>query len=591
VEECVSDRSVSRRLAAIVSADVVGYSRLMGEDEAGTLEAMKAHRLELWLPKIKEFGGHIVGSAGDSILVEYQSAVAAVESSVAVQRGMAERNAALPDTRRMHLRIGINIGEVIADGDTIYGDGVNIASRLQSLTEPESISVSDDLYRQIRGKTDHRFEDAGAYQVKNIAEPVRVWRWRDETSTAAATPSLEASAAFSPDKPSIAVLPLTNMSGDPEQEFFADGITEDILTELSRFRDLFVISRTSSFALKGRAANIQDVAKELGVQFVVEGSVRKVGNRVRITVQLIDAATDRHIWAERYDRNFEDIFEIQDEVTQAIVSTLPGRVEAVARERVERKTTGNMVAYECVLVGKVLHHRSQRESNAEAIRHLDRAIELDPKYAHAHAWKACTLGQSWVHGWCEDGAATQAKIAAELDVALGLDENDSDVHRILAAVHLLYEDFDKALHHQRRALNLNPNDDLIVVQNGELLTWCGQAEEGIEWIRKAMRLNPYHPERFWSHLGRAYYVAERYDEALDAFKHLTAPDIGQLAYIAATCAQAEAQDSAREYAQQVLAREPGFTVGEHLASQHYRHPADREHYREGLLKAGLPAGS
>jgi len=583
----VPDQPVSRRLAAIVSADVVGYSRLMGDDEAGTLQAMKAHRRELWSPKIKEFGGRIVGAAGDSILVEYQSAVAAVESSVAVQRGMAERNAALPEAKRMRLRIGINIGEVIADGDTIYGDGVNIASRLQGLTEPDSISVSDDLYRQIKGKTDFQFEDVGKQQVKNIALPVRVWRWRDRPGLSAS--AAEANPAFSYDKPSIAVLPFTNMSGDPEQEFFADGITEDILTELSRFRDLFVISRTSSFALKGRTANVQDVAKELGVQFVVEGSVRKAGKRVRITVQLIDAATDRHIWAERFDRDFEDIFAIQDEVTQAIVSTLPGRVESAARERIARKTTDNLAAYECVLAGKVLHHRSQRDSNKEALQYLERAIELDPKYAHAHAWKACTLGQSWVYDWCEDRDATQAKVAAELEIALGLDENDSDVHRILAAVHLLYDEFDKALHHQARALSLNPNDDLIVVQNGELLTWCGQAEEGIEWIKKAMRLNPFHPERFWSHLGRACYAARRYDEALEAFKHLTAPDVGQLAFIAATSAQLGDQENARIVAAQVVSREPGFTAGEYLTSQHYRHAADREHHREGLLKAGLPA--
>jgi len=585
----VSDQTVVRKLAAIVSADVVSYSRLLGQDEAGTLAAMKAHQRELWSPKIREFGGRIVGTAGDSILIEYQSAVAAVESSIAVQKGMIERNAELPESRRMQLRIGINIGEVVVDGEDIFGDGVNIASRLQGLTEPEGISISDDLYRQIEGKTDHRFEDAGEQRVKNIVRPVRVWRWRPDKARREGLADSPVETAGGIDKPTIAVLPFANMSGDPEQEFFADGITEDIITELSRFRDLFVISRTSAFAFKGKATNIQKVAEELGVQFVVEGSVRKAGNRVRITVQLIDAETDRHIWAERYDRDFEDIFAIQDEVAQAIVSTLPGRVEAIASERLQRKTPGNMAAYECVLVGKRLHHRSHQESNAEALRLLERAIELDPKYAHAHAWKACTLGQSWIYDWCEDRDATEALIAEEAQIALSLDENDSDVHRILAALNVVYDDFEKAVHHQKRALSLNPNDDLVVVQQGELLTWLGQAEEGIEWIKKAMRLNPYHPERFWSHLGRAYYVAKRYEEAIEAFKRISAPDHAHHSFLAAAQAQLGNEDAARAHATEVLKRAPGFTIGEYLATMHYRYEADRGHHREGLVKAGLPA--
>ena len=307
------------------------------------------------------------------------------------------------------------------------------------------------------------------------------------------------------------------MSGDPEQEFFADGLTEDIITELSRFRELFVISRNSAFVYKGRASKIRDVAAELGVQYVVEGSVRKAGNRVRVTVQLIDAESDRHVWAERYDRDLEDIFTIQDEVTAAIVATLPGRVEAASHDRAKRKLTTNMAAYECVLAGKVLHHRSTREANLEAQRLLDRAIGLDPEYAHAHAWKACVLGQTWVHGWTTDRAATWKQVVEQLQTALSLDDNDSDVHRTLAAVSITYGDHDKAAYHQERGLSLNPNYDLLVVQQGELLTWLGRPEEGIEWIQKAMRLNPYHPERFWNHLGRAYFVARRYAEAAEAF--------------------------------------------------------------------------
>jgi adenylate cyclase len=379
------------------------------------------------------------------------------------------------------------------------------------------------------------------------------------------------------------------MSGDPEQEFFADGLTEDIITALSRFRDLFVISRNSAFVYKNRAVKIQEVAAEFGVQYVVEGSVRKAGRRVRVTVQLIDAESDRHVWAERYDRELEDIFAIQDEVTASIVATLPGRVEAASHERAKRKPTASMAAYECVLAGKVLHHRSTRQDNAEAQRLLERAIALDPKYAHAHAWLACVLGQAWTYGWCEDRDAPFRRAAEESQIALALDENDSDVHRILGAINLIRDNHERAMYHQERALSLNPNNDLIVVQQGELLTWLGRADEGIEWIRTAMRLNPYHPERYWSHLGRAYFVARRYAEALEAFARISRPDHTHHAFMAAACAQLDDETGARAHAEEVLSRQPGFSVDAYLATLHYRHESDRSHHRDGLLKAGLPA--
>src|SRR5262249_14370984 len=375
------------------------------------------------------------------------------------------------------------------------------------------------------GKTEFVFDDLGERSLKNIERPVRLYAIRVARGTAPA-PLRSNSPGKLPlsDKPSIAVLPFTNMSGDPEQEFFADGLTEDIITELSRFHDLLVISRNSAFVYKGKAIKIQEVAREFGVDYVLEGSVRKAGGRVRVTVQLIDAATDRHVWAERYDRELEDIFAIQDEVTRAIVATLPGRVEAATHDRAKRKPTDNMAAYECVLAAKVLHHRSAREDNAQALRLLDRAVALDPNYAHAHAWKGCVLGQKWVYNWCEDRDATMQQVAEELETALALDDNDYDVHRILPAVNLNREDHDRATYHQERALALNPNYDLVVVQQGEILTWLGRPEEGIDWIKKAMRLNPYHPERFWNHLGRAYYCAEKYADAAAAFARITRPD-------------------------------------------------------------------
>jgi adenylate cyclase len=389
-------------------------------------------------------------------------------------------------------------------------------------------------------------------------------------------------------KPSIAVLPFTNMSDDADQEFFADGLTEDTLTELSRFRDLLVISRNSTFKYKGQAVDVRAVAKALDVQYVVEGSVRRAGNRVRITVQLIDGETDRHLWAEKYDRDLADIFAIQDEVVRSIVAILPGRIEAATRARAENKPTESMAAFECVMSARLLHHRSTREDNVRATAMIERAIELDPRYAHARAWRACILGQAWVNGYTGDREGTWNEVVAELGRASALDDNDSDVHRIFAAIAIAGSDLDKASYHQERALNLNPNDDLIVVQQGELLTWLGRAAEGIDWIRQAMRLNPYHPARFWGHLGRAYFVARRYAEAIDAINRISPLDAGHHALLAASHAANGDAGAARSHAAQVLKLAPDFTVAANLATMHHRQTADQEHHRDMLLRAGLP---
>jgi adenylate cyclase len=574
-----------RRLTTILAADVVGYSRLMGEDEAGTLAALRQRRREVVEPLLSKYDGRIVKLMGDGVLAEFASVVHAVQCAVEMQQGMEARNAALPEPRRMRLRIGINLGDVIIEGDDLYGDGVNLAARLEGLAEPGGVCISDTAYQHVRQKLPLAYQDIGEQQVKNFAQPVRAYR---VAPTAQPGPTPDAPRPASADGPSIVVLPFTNMSGEAEQEFFADGLTEDILTELSRFRHLFVISRNSAFKYKGKAVDVRQVARELRVQYVVEGSVRKVGNRVRVTVQLIDAEADRHIWAERYDRQLEDIFAIQDEVTAAIVATLPGRLEAAARERVARKPTDNMAAYECVLAGKLLHHRSNRADNEAALRLLDRAIALDPNYAHAHAWRACVLGQSWVNGYCRERDATWREVLRELEIALDLDSDDSDVHRILAAVSLTGKEHDQAAFHQERALVLNPNDDLIVVQQGEVLTWLGRPEEGIPWIEKAMRLNPYHPERFWNHLGRAHFVARRYGEAVAAFSRITAPDHLHHAFLAACHAELGNEAAARNHVAEVLKREPAFCIENYLKTLHYKRAEDLEHHRSALRKAGLP---
>ena len=556
--------SVERRLAAILAADVVGYSRLMEVDEAGTLARLKTIRLELIDPAIAKCKGRIIKTTGDGMLVEFQSVTEALRCAVDFQERMARRNRDMPASRVLVYRIGLNLGDVIAEGDDIFGDGVNIAARLESIAEPGGICISAAVRDQVGDRLEVAYQDLGEQQVKNISRPIRIFKVVLNGDTAAASdpasaqPAAAAPAA-SPRKPSIAVLPFVNMSGDPEQEFFADGLTEDIITELSRFRELLVISRNAVFVHKGKPVKAQEIAREFGVEYVVEGSVRKAADRVRVTVQLIDGETETHVWAERYDRKLADIFEIQDEVTSSIAATLFGRVEAARHDRVQRKRTDNMAAYEYVLTGKVLHHWSNREANAQALLMLDRAIELDPNYAHAHAWKACVTGQAWLHGWCENRDATLEVILGALQTALSLDDNDADVHRILAALKLNFNEHDKAAYHQERALSLNPNSDLIVVQQGELLTWLGRPAEGIEWIRRAMRLNPYHPERFWSHLGRAQYTARLYADAIESFSKLTAPDHTHHAFLAASSAQLGNSTAAGAHAREVLQRQPTFT--------------------------------
>ncbi|MEY9166149.1 adenylate cyclase [Sinorhizobium fredii] len=567
---------------------MAGYSRLMETDEAGTIARLRTHRIELIDPAIAKNEGRIIKTTGDGMLVEFQSVTDAVKCAVEIQQRMKRRNSDVPPDRRIEFRIGINLGDIIFDDDDIFGDGVNIAARIEQLADVGGICVTAAVATQIADRLEVPIEDLGEKTLKNISRPVHLYRIGIEGSALPAPQEKDAKRAVS--KPSIVVLPFDNMSGDPEQEFFADGLTEDIITELSRRHELFVISRNSSFVYKNQPVNVREVAEKLGAQYLVEGSVRKIGDRVRVTVQLIDAATDAHVWADKYDRRLDDIFAIQDEVTAAIAATLPGRLEAAQRDQLARTKPGNMAAYECALTAKVLHHRNTLADNEQAQALIARALALDPGYAHAHAWRACILGQAWVHGWCEDKDAVWAEIVAELERALALDDNDADVHRILAAVNVNNNELTTARYHQERALALNPNYDLVVVQQGELLTWLGRPEEGVEWIRKAMRLNPHHPERFWSHLGKAHFSARRYGEAIEAFMHLSVMDHVQHAFVAACYGWLGDDIAAAAHMKKVRALAPDFDLESFLATLHYVQESDTQHIRDGLVKAGADAG-
>lgn len=578
---------MEHRLAAIVAADMVGYSRLMEVDERGTLARLRTHRIELIDPVIEKNNGRIIKTTGDGMLVEFHSVADAVRASIEIQGRMRRRNADVPGDRRIEFRIGINLGDIIFDDGDIYGDGVNIAARVEQLAEVGGICVTAAVHNQVDGRLDAAFEDLGEKPLKNITRPVRVYRVLNGADARAEAKAPAGGQRAAVVRPSIAVLPFANMSGDPEQEFFADGLTEDILTDLSRRRELFVISRTSSFVYKGQAANMREVAQKLGARYLVEGSVRKAADRLRITVQLIDTATDVHIWAERYDRKLDDIFAVQDEIASSIVATLPGRLEAAQQDQLTRTKPSNMAAYECALAAKVLHHKSTREDNAEALKMIERALALDPDYGHAHAWRGCILGQAWGYGWVKDKDAVFNEVMFELDRAITLDDNDADVHRILAAIAIVRNDMTRARYHQDRALTLNPNYDLVVVQMGELFTWLGQSEEGIDWIRRAMKLNPHHPARFWGHLGRAYFVGRQYAKAIEAFMHMASFDAQQHGFLAASYSWLGDKTAAAAHVGRLRELDRELDLGKFLATMHYARAEDLQHLKEGLQMAGF----
>ena len=625
----MAEEGFKRKLTAIFSADVEGYSRLMGEDEDATIRTLTAYR-ELMSTLIQKHRGRVVDSPGDNLLAEFSSVVDAVRCAVEIQEELRVRNAEVSENRRMEYRIGINLGDVVEEGERIYGDGVNIAARVEGLAEGGGICISGTVYDSIKNKLSLGYESLGEHNVKNIQDPVRIYRMRVGPEASVAVDKIEKSGPRNwqkaalvvvavlvvvaggwaiwnfyfrlpsvepasvekmayplPDKPSIAVLPFVNMSGDPEQEYFVDGITNDIITDLSEFKFLFIIASNSTFTYKGKPVKVQQVSEELGVQYVLEGSVQMAGDRVRINVQLIDATTAKHLWAERYDRDAQRLFDIQDEIVETIVATLAFEVDAAERERVARRGPENLDAYGYWLRGRNAWFGFTKDANAKAGSLYQKAIELDPKWARPYGYMA------WVHvndsrfGWSQDPKKSMELALEWAQKCYALDPNDYKTHWTLGIVYLHLRDFDLALSEYERALALNSNDADFLAEMAIGLTLMDRPEQAIAQFKKAMRMNPRHPSWYWGVLGYAYYEVGRYEEALAALKQDNKPFFTVHRTLAAVYVRLGQLEEARVEVAKLLEMEPHYTLKSE-SHRPYKNEKRRERLINDLRKAGVP---
>jgi adenylate cyclase len=577
---------------AILAADVVGYSRLIGANEADTLAALRALLKEVVRPTLKRHRGRVVKLMGDGLLAEFASVVDAVAAALEIQEAMPGRSAHVPIDRRIALRIGVNIGDVVVEAGDLFGDGVNIAARLQEVADPGGVAISGDAFRQLRGKLDLPFEDAGEKDLKNIAEPVRVWLW-SSTNTRGAAPASEPVLAV-PDKPSIAVLPFDNMSDDPGQEFFADGIAEDVITALSRFRSLFVIARNSSFTYKGGAIDITEVARDLGVRYVVEGSVRKAGNRVRITAQLIDAASGRHLWADRFEGALDDVFDLQDQITEQIVVAVEPEIGARERERARRKPPESLDAWALVQRGLSHLHRMNKTDRTEAMRLFREAVALDPEFAAAHAQIAYAFSTSVLYGYAEDTAKAVASAREAAEQAVSLDPNEPMAHFALGRVHIFDGGVEMAIGEMQTAIAINPN-----FATGHFgLGWAyhygaGQWEQALPHFDTALRLSPRDPMR-WMMLslkGSALRCLGRHDEAIAHCRQACQfPDSGFLPHmnLGAVLAEAGQKIEARAAIERAVQLQPALSISFIRSRYVGVHQTNLKSMLDSLRKAGVP---
>jgi adenylate cyclase len=574
-----------RKLAAILSADVKGYSLLMSEDEVETIQTLTTYR-GLMAKLIQQHQGRVVDYPGDNLLAEFGSVVDSVQCAVEIQQELKAKNAKLPESRKMEFRIGINLGDVIVSGEQIYGAGVNIAARIEGLAEGGSIAISGTVYDQVKNKLSLVYEYLGEQDVKNISEPERVYRIRLETD--AVVPGVSRGLKL-PDKPSIAVLPFDNMSGDPEQGYFSDGITEDIITDLSKVSGLFVIARNSSYTYKGKAVKVEDVGRELGVKYVLEGSVRKANDRVRITAPLVDASTGGHLWAERYDRDLKDIFALQDEVTKKIVSALAVRLTEDECECKLCEYTCTIDSYDAYLQGLEHFNRLTEEANIQARQMFEKSIDLSPEFVPAYALLARSHLVEWSLGWSMDPQSLERAFQLGRR-AIDLDDSTPEAHRVLGCVYLWKKQHKQAIDELEKAIALDPNSADGYDSLGDILSWAGRPKEAIEQTKKAMRLNPIYPPYYLWHLGHAYFLTGQYEEAITAFKKALDRNPKfwpPYAYLAAICGEQGREEEALAEVAEVLKFSPSFSLETWCQRLPYQDPAVTERTLNALRNAGL----
>ena len=585
-----------RKLTAIFSADVVDYSRLMGEDESATVKTLETYK-GVMFSLIKQHRGRVVDSTGDNLLAEFGSVVDAVQCAVAVQKELQSRNSDLPDNRKMLFRMGINLGDVIEEKERLYGDGVNIAARLEALAEPGGICISKTAFDHIESKLPLGYEFLGEQTVKNIAKPVGAYKILMERRVLLGAEKEEVKVRLPdkplpplPDKPSVAVLPFVHMSGDPEQEYFSDGITEDIIAGLAKVPKLFVIARNSTFTYKGKPVKVQEVGKELGVRYVLEGSIQRSGDRVRVTAQLIEAQTGNHLWAERYDRDLKDIFALQDEITMKIMTELQVKLTDGEQARLEVKNTNNVEAYAKFLQGEHYHLQRNPEDRIRARQMFEEAIALDPEYANAYAGLAAIYNNAAWFGPVESRRKSKEQALSMIQKALTIDGTNYFARIVLGTEHYRNVQHEKAIEEFKTVIELHPNLPAGHSFLGLALLHSGKPEEAVTYLKKAIRLNPMEPESTGM-LGAAYRTMGRYEESIQACKEnlLFRPRHEKmLINLAASYAALGREEEARAEVKKVLQIDPNMTIEKQTRQDPYKDPADNERFADLMRKAGLP---